>query len=156
MMAVRQGVRHLQNGGILFIFSTGLVDPDPSVWPDAAVRALEHWSGSLEIFLRRVPETQLVTGIASHVLSAACAHHPLTRLAKQDWQRRRLAEYLQVFQQVAFGRRFGLIPRLSFSPPLVASSLNQDCIQSWARQAMGEHIERPLSDYAGLLSQEDR
>jgi hypothetical protein len=151
MAAVRQGLRVLQEGRLLFIFPTGLVDPDPALWPDLAGRALQSWSQSVEIFLRRAPQTTLVIAITSHVLSVACARHPLTRLVRQDWQRRRLAEHIQIIQQLAFGRCFGLAPRVSFSPPCALSDLGRSdlrkAILDRAAQALQEHLRRPQTDF---------
>jgi hypothetical protein len=154
MAAVRQGLRHLQQGGILFIFPTGLVDPDPALWPELAFRALHDWSPSIEIFLRRVPETRLVVAITSHVLLEACARSPLTRLVRQDWQRRRLAEYLQIFLQLVSERSFGLAPQVSYAPACTAADLGASklnlAIQNLAAQALRAHLKRSSLDFHPL------
>lgn len=154
MMAVRQSLRHLRQGGVLFIFPTGLVDPDPTLWPDQALQALQNWSGSLEILLRQVPETRLVIAITSHVLAPACAYHPITRLARLEWQKRRLAEYWQIFQQLWLGRQFNLSPRLSFSQPCTIAELGRSelrqAILARAVQTLTDHIHRAEADFLSL------
>jgi len=120
--AVRAGIRHLREGGALLIFPTGLVDPDPDLWDDAADH-LERWSPSLEVFLRHVPETRLVLAIASGVISPHWARHPLARLGRDGHQRRRLAEFLQVIAQLLRPGKDLYTTRLSFGPPLSFNEL---------------------------------
>ncbi len=123
MNALRAGLRHLQGGGALLLFASGLVDPDPAFLPGAQA-ALERWSDSLKIFLRQVPELQVTVSIVSGVLSPACMHNPLIQMRKMTaWQRQRIAEYIQIMQQLTLGRKFGLIPRASFSQPVPAERL---------------------------------
>ena len=152
MAAVRESLRHLQAGGMLMIFASGLVDPDPALWPDEARLALRNWYGSAALFLRHAPQTRLVITITSHVLAPAVMRSPLLGLVRQDWEKRRLAEYLQVIQQLAFGRRFGLAPRVSFAPAVTLDELDgQDveaAVLAQAKQRMAEHVERPLADFA--------
>ncbi len=57
MAAARSGIRHLQNGGALLLFGTGLIDPDPAVYPGAE-KEIENWSPSIDLFLRHVPECE--------------------------------------------------------------------------------------------------
>lgn len=122
MVATRMAIRHLQAGGALLTFPTGRVDPDPALLPGAA-QALEDWSHSLELFLRQAPEASVVVTIASGVLAAGPLHNPLTRLASEPWKRQRIAEYVQVIQQLAFRRKFDLRPRISFGAPVSAAEL---------------------------------
>ncbi len=112
-LAIRAAIRHLQEGGALLIFPSGNLDPDPAVLPGAD-DALSRWSPSLEIILRKVPQTQVLLTIVSGVLSQACIHHPLTRLQKGFRERQKLAEFLQVIQQLVSYKNFDLIPRITF------------------------------------------
>ena len=43
---VREAIRHLQGGGLLIIFPTGKIDPDPAFLPGAS-GSLEGWSKSV-------------------------------------------------------------------------------------------------------------
>ena len=154
MTAVRQSLRHLQAGGALMIFASGLVDPDPALWPQQARLALRNWYGSVALFLRHVPQTRLVTTITSHVLAESVTHSPLLKLVRQDWEKRRLAEYLQLIQQLAFGRRFGLSPRVSFAPAVTLPELGgkdaEADILAQAEQRLEEHVDRPVTEFQFL------
>ena len=92
MLAARQGIQHLQINGALLLYGTGLIDPDPAVYPDAD-KWIDRWLPSIDIFLRKVPQCRVVLSIVSGVVSPKWAYHPITRLKKVDWQRRRLAEF---------------------------------------------------------------
>jgi hypothetical protein len=125
MTTVRGMLRHVQEGGAVLIFASGLVDPDPAVLPDAS-QALEQWSPSLDLVLRKTPETRIVPTIVSGVLSPACLHSWLTRLQSEEWKKRKLAEFLQVIQQLIFKREFGLTPKVSFGAAKTATELLAD------------------------------
>lgn len=120
--AGREGLRHLRAGGALLVFASAQVDPDPALLPGAR-EALEQWSASLTLFSRRVPDLQVLVAIVSGVLSPACYGHPLARIRRDQRLRQFLAEFLQVGQQVLFGRRFGLKPTVRFAPLLRAAAL---------------------------------
>jgi hypothetical protein len=116
MLAARRGMQHLRGGGALLLFGTGLIDPDPAVYPDAD-KHIENWSPSIDLFLRAVPESQVLISIASGILSSRWAYHPITQLRRIDWQKRRLAEFGQVIEQLLFPGKLYVSPRVSFAPP---------------------------------------
>ena len=72
---VRSSIRHLQAGGAVLIFPSGQIDPDPAVLP-GAIDALQKWSKSIAIMLRRAPDTQLLTTITSGVLHERFTRSP--------------------------------------------------------------------------------
>jgi hypothetical protein len=117
MTAARAGMRHLKDGGMLLLYGTGLIDPDPAVYPDAEAW-IEKWLPSIDLFLRAAPETKVVLSIASGVVAEKWAHHPITWLKRIDWQKRRLAEFSQVLQQLFFPGSLYLDPHISFSAPI--------------------------------------
>lgn len=123
--AARAGIRHLKQGGALLIFGTGLIDPDPAVFPGAALH-LERWSASINLFLRAIPEARLVNTIVSGVVSERWAHHPVTWLRRIDWQKRRIAEFSQVIQQLFFPGRLFLEPCISFARPESSDDLRRE------------------------------
>jgi hypothetical protein len=125
MTAARAGMRHLQAGGTLLLFGTGLIDPDPEVYPDAA-QWIEKWLPSIDLFLHSAPDTQVVLSIVSGVVSKGWAHHPITWLNRIDWQKRRLAEFSQVLQQLFFPGRVYLTPRISFAAPVMLEELQRE------------------------------
>jgi len=67
MSALRSAIDHLRSGGALIQFGTGRIDPDPAVQGGSAEN-LQNWSPSLEIMLRKAPETQLSLAMVSGVL----------------------------------------------------------------------------------------
>jgi 1-acyl-sn-glycerol-3-phosphate acyltransferase len=119
---VRAAIRHLKAGGALMIFPTGKLDPDPACLPGAA-EALAEWSDSLEIFLRRAPETIVIPTIVSGVFAPSTLRNPLTRLRKEFWMQQRIAEYIQVIQMMFFNKKFGLKPRVTFGEPVRAADI---------------------------------
>jgi hypothetical protein len=125
MAAARAGIRHLEHGGALLVYGTGLVDPDPAVYP-LAERHIERWSPSVNLFLRAVPEVKLVVTIVSGVVASRWANHPITWLRSIDWQKRRLAEFAQVISQLLRPGRLMLSPQVSFAAPVDVGTLRQE------------------------------
>jgi 1-acyl-sn-glycerol-3-phosphate acyltransferase len=124
MATVRAMIRRLRDGDALLIFPSGGIDPDPAVLP-GAVEALESWSRSLQIALRRVPQTQVLLAIVSGVLSPKYTEHPLTRVREGIRNRIRIAEFLQVIQQIRLPQRLLLSPKVTFDRPLAAEELRE-------------------------------
>ncbi len=138
MAAVRAGVRQLRAGGLLFIFPGGIVDPDPAVIPGAA-QALQRWSPSLELFLRRASETQVVPIVVSGVLSSAWLRSSVTRLRQEAKDRQKVAEAFQVAQQLLFRGSLRTSPLVTFGPPLAAGELLRPDAPVRPLQAIVEH-----------------
>ena len=124
MVALRAGIRHLQSGSALLLFGTGLIDPDPAVYPGAQ-KEIEYWSPSIDLFLRQAPDANVVVTIVSSIVSPGWARHPLTWLKRIPWQKRRLAEFGQVIQQLFFPGRLYVSPRVSFAPPVTVADLHR-------------------------------
>ena len=122
MMAAREALRYLHSGGSLLLFGTGRIDPDPAVYSNAE-KSIDEWSPSIDLFLRQAPETRVVVAICSGIVSSRWAHHPLTHLRRIDWQKRRLAEFGQVIQQLFIPGRLYVSPRVSFAPPVTVAKL---------------------------------
>jgi hypothetical protein len=144
MASLRSMIRELRKGAALVIFPTGLVDPDPDVQPGSE-QALRDWSSSLEVVLRRVPETRLVVSITSGVLARSCLRHPLTRLVGTPSKKRKLAEFLQISQQLAFSRKFDINVRLSFGEPVTLRDLTAGMAFERLMPAIIEHAQSVLS-----------
>ncbi len=143
MRSLRQAIRHLRRGGVLLVPGSGLVDPDPDVLP-GAMEALAQWHPSAEIMLRAAPATQLVLAVVSGVMAPHWAHSPLTRLQREPWQQRKLAEVLQIVQQLVLPRTFRPVPRISFAPPLSLADLPGPDVPAQilarAQALMREHV----------------
>ncbi len=124
MKTARSAILHLTEGGALLIFPSGSIDPDPAVFPDAQEH-IERWYPSIDLFLRRVPDAKLLLTIVSGVLSRYWGYHPLTWLRKQGLDKRRLAEFGQVIQQLLTGKRMPA-PSVSFATPLSVEELRRE------------------------------
>ena len=144
MAALRASIRHLDAGGALLVFPTGLVDPDPA-FMSGAEAALEGWSPSLELMLKKAPETRLLITIASGVLAPKFLNNPLVRRKKTVRARQKLAEYLEIVQLMVLQKDLGLSARISFARPLTVSDLRQGAgemmpaIVKNARLALADH-----------------
>ncbi len=125
MQAVRAGISHLKQGGALFIFPGGILDPDPAFMP-GAVEALERWSPSVELLLRRAPQTHVVVSMVGGVLSPGWYGSPVTRLRQERKDRQKVAEVFQIAQQLLFPGTLDLRPAVHFSPPIAARALDLD------------------------------
>jgi hypothetical protein len=122
LQTVRTTIRHLQNGGSVLVFPRGDVEPDPAVSPGAE-QSLAGWSPSIELFLRRVPQTISVVAIASGILSKSWYRNPVINLWKKYEQRQKMAEIFQVSFQLLTGKKPNQKPMVSFSAPLTISDL---------------------------------
>ncbi len=122
MDVLRKSIHHLKEGGALLIFPSGRIDPDPSVLPGAR-DGLKVWSKSVELFLRKIPEGNLVLAITSGVLSEKFINHPLTKLFKQGHERRRVMEIMQVIRQMVRRKPLNLKPKVTFAEPLLSRKL---------------------------------
>jgi hypothetical protein len=135
MQAARQSLRHLKDGGALLLFASAGIDPDPALDLQGARRELNNWKTSLDIFLRQVPETQVVVSIVSGVVSGRWAKNPLTRIGKRPIDKRRIGEILQIVQQLVFPGTLMMEPRIQFSPPLTAADLEGNTRLALIRRA---------------------
>ncbi len=125
MLVIRNAIRHLEKGGAVIIFPSGHMDPDPSCMP-GAVEALDEWLKSIEIFIKKVPETVVQVAIVSHVLNPRYLSSPITKVRKGRRERQRIAEFIQVLKQMVNKRKFNQIPQVSFAPPFSLSEISLD------------------------------
>jgi hypothetical protein len=114
MQVIREVIRHLQSGGAILIFPRGEIEPDPA-WMPHPDEEFAHWSRSLEIFLKHVPQTRVLVTAVSGVIAKRAMHHPITWFRKARPDRQRLAFMYQMIRQMVAGRElFGLTPRVTF------------------------------------------
>jgi hypothetical protein len=148
MVAIRAGLRHLQDGGALLIYPTGIVDPDPDIAPGLE-ESIGTWSGSLEIFLRRAPQTCVAPAIVSSVLSRRYFNNPLVKIPKTAWEKRKLAEMIQISRQMIANKPIDLTPRITFGEAIAGDDLRDSeghylpAIITQARQTLIEHNLTP-------------
>jgi hypothetical protein len=122
LQTVRSAIQHLKNSGAILIFPRGNVEPDPAISPGAE-QSLSGWSPSIELFVRRVPQTISVVAIASGMLSGKWFKNPLIKLWKKYEQQQKVAEIFQIAAQLLTGRRPATVPMVNFSAPLTITDL---------------------------------
>jgi 1-acyl-sn-glycerol-3-phosphate acyltransferase len=151
MSALKTSIDHLQSGGSLLIFAHGEVEPDPEFNPGAS-EAIGDWSRSLEIMLRRVPEARLLVTIASGVLMPRFMKNPLVKIRKSAARRQKLAEVLQISQQMIFPRRVQTHIHISFAQPVqgkeLAGAPMMPAVINIARRLLEDH----MASFAGAGS----
>jgi len=140
MNVVRASIRHLREGGALLIFPSGGIDPDPSIDPKAHF-ALDNWSRSLDLLLNRVPECKCRIALVGGVLLRRFALHPITRLRSLPRDRLRIAEFLQISQQILFPGSLRVSPRVAFSADIVFNDADEFTPQfiAAAQRLLAEH-----------------
>lgn len=143
MTALRASIGHLKNGGSLLIFAHGDVEPDPELSPGAG-EAIGDWSRSIEIMLRKVPQTWLLVTIASGVLMPKFMRNPIIKIRKSAPRRQKLAEVLQMSRQMISPRGIRNNVHISFSKPVRAQDLPADdlmpAVTKIARQLLENHM----------------
>ncbi len=147
MLTLRKAIDHLKSGGSLLQFGGGTIEPDPAVQPGAS-EWLSRWSPSVEIMLRKAPETRLVLAVASGVLMKRFFQHPLSRLRRQPVARRRAAEFMQVMAQLAARRPIQAEMQLRFAPPVSVAELTRQANGGRLMPVLIEHERRLLAKHA--------
>ncbi len=111
----RAAARHLRAGGAVLTFPGGRIEPDPAVL-SGAVRALDHWSSSADLFARLTPGLAVVPVVVSGVISPSALRNPLTHLRR----RRRDREWLAATLQVLIPALRNVAARVEFGRPIYA------------------------------------
>jgi len=139
---IRESIRHLRNGGALLIFPRGNIEADPEFMPDPDAE-FSSWSRSLEIFMQRVPDLQILVTIASGVISPAAMRHPITWFRKDRPDKQRLAFIYQLARQILSGKQiFDLMPRVTFGDVLTG---NHQHVLSEVEQAACRTLEKHMA-----------
>jgi len=143
LAALRGSIDHLRSGGALLIFPHGDVEPDPEVSPGAA-ESIQGWSRSIEIMLRRVPESWLQAAIVSGVLAQKSVRSPFVKIRKDPARRQKLAEVLQLSRQMAFPRSVRTHVHVSFAKPVKGPDLAKEelmpALIGVARRLLDDHL----------------
>jgi hypothetical protein len=154
MSAARKAIRHLKEGGSLLLFARSTMDPDPAFMPGAE-EELNHWTSSLGLFLRNVPQTKVAISMISGVLSPKYLNHPATSFRYGRVNKQRLSEFFQVMHQLMAPGKLMVSPDLSFGPEITLNDLGSGRdihkitleIIKKARLQFDIHRSQFLSDY---------
>lgn len=146
MLVFRAMLRHLEGGGSLLLFASQDVDPDPALMPGAA-EALKRWSSSVALCMQRVPTARLMVAVTSGVLAPWWMRSPVIRVRRTTIAQQKLAEFLQISQQMLLGGDFGLTPRLTFGEPCGLEDLGggstaalMEAVIARAKGVLNEHL----------------
>jgi len=147
---VRSAIEHLQNNGSLLIFASGGMDPDPESMTGAC-EEIQNWSRSLEIFIRKVPSTQLLLTMVSGILSPRYVNHLFTKFQRERIDKQRISEFFQLMRQVTKPGILKQNPKISFSQPLTLKDLtgSEDC--SLLIGTIKRHAQHLLEDHCKSL-----
>jgi len=113
----RAAARHLRGSGAVLTFPGGRIEPDPAVLP-GAVRALDHWSSSADLFARLTPGLAVVPVVVSGVISPSALRNPLIHLRR----RRRDREWLAATFQLLIPAQRNVDARVEFGRPIYTES----------------------------------
>ncbi len=144
MLALRDAIAHLQNGGALLLFAHGEVEPEPESYPNARDE-IAKWSPSIEIILRKAPETRLQILTVSGAVQAHYLRHPLTLIRRNPARRQKLAEFLQVIAAMLIPEARTTVIHLTAGAPITTMQLDKGRwlpgIIQRAQSQMDDHLQ---------------
>jgi hypothetical protein len=103
--------------------------------------------------MRKIPQMQIVPTIASNVLLKRFAQHPLTRLRKTGMDQRRLAEFMQIIQQLLFPKSVDAKPCISFGKPFSLEELEGYGYQRRLMPAVLARVKDQLAHHLEVFEQ---
>ncbi len=141
--ALRAAINHLRKGEALLLFAHGDVEPDPEVSPGAA-DAIQSWSRSIELMLREVSECRLQAAIVSGVLMRRFLSRPIVKIRRTPARRQKLAEVLQLCQQIVSPKSVRTDAHISFANPVRGADLDPEetmpAVIKIARELLQDHL----------------
>lgn len=145
MVALHRAIEHLQTGGSVLVFAHGEVEPDPELMPGAA-DSIFDWSTSLEIMLRKAPSAKIQLSIVSGIIHRSFMRNPFVLLRRTLFARQKLAEFIQIMQQMMFPRSIRTQAHVSLSIPYALQDFGEGQIMPRlirsAQALLQEHIAR--------------
>ncbi|NPV56208.1 MAG: hypothetical protein HPY76_05970 [Anaerolineae bacterium] len=106
----------LKAGKLVTLFPQGYLEPDPALLPGAEL-GFESWSTSIGLFLKTVPDLVIVPTIVSGVLNKKAYQNLLLKSFKTQFQRQKMANYLQVVAKLINLRWYPIRPVITFGAP---------------------------------------
>ena len=149
MTALQKAISHLMTGGSVLVFAHGEVEPDPELMAGAK-ESIEQWSPSLEIMLRKVPAAQLQISLISGVIQPAFMQNPIVRLRRTLFARQKLAEFIQIMQQMVLPKSVHTEAHITLSKPLAVSDFGNERMMPMIIRAgqslLTEHITHLINE----------
>jgi 1-acyl-sn-glycerol-3-phosphate acyltransferase len=133
---LKAAARHLRQGGAVLNFPAGRMEPDPAVLK-GAVKALERWSTSVDLFARLAPDVTVVPVAVSGVFSRIALKNPLTYLRQKEEDRWWLASNLQMLLPALRN----VTARVTFGVPVRAADAG-DAVSQIVQAQMRRLIEQ--------------
>lgn len=96
LSSIRESKAHFNRGGCIVLFAKGGIESDPRIDRQAALKSLEGWKESLEVFSSLHPDTRLQAAIVKGIRHPGTFNHPLLRLQREEKERDWLAATLQL------------------------------------------------------------
>jgi hypothetical protein len=125
------------------------VEPDPELMAGAK-ESIEQWSPSLEIMLRKVPAAQLQISLISGVIQPAFMQNPIVRLRRTLFARQKLAEFIQIMQQMVLPKSVHTEANITLSKPLAVSDFGNERMMPMIIRAgqslLAEHITHFINE----------
>ena len=144
--ALRASVKHLESGGALLIFPSGVIDPDPHFFSNA-INHIDRWSESIEIFLRKIPDLQVLPAIVSNAIKEEFLFNWFTRSFQGRMERMRTAEFLQVLSllgdkknRIELKISFGEVLQFGKARDRVQITQSYETIKLNAQSLMQQHL----------------
>lgn len=150
MAGMLSALRYLRDGGAVLLMGSGTIDPDPAVYP-GALENLQRWTEAVNLFLRFAPRSRVLLSAVSHIVHPNWARHPLTWFPRGGMEKRRIAEFGQVIQQLFRPGSLYVSPRLSFSPAFSAAELGESPREALIRKAAAL-LEEHCRKFGGRVS----
>lgn len=147
MVALRNIIHHLKDGGTMVYFASGHRDPDMAVYPGAE-QTIDTWLPVFDMFYKYIPDLKVVTAIGSGILSEKWAYHSLTKLRRKQIDRHRLAEFGQVISQLINPGKLMITPAVSFGSVLSRNNLQLSATDGTYQALIQENGKELLRDHA--------
>jgi hypothetical protein len=148
---VRAAINHLNEGGAILLFASGGIDPEPS-YMGGTEEAINRWSRSLEIFLRKVPDTKILISMISGILDPKYIKHVFTRFRKARPDKQRISEFIQTINQMLVPGKLLLTPKITFAHPISAKELLTSIDPSTVMEKIKEEGQRLLVEHNDYFS----
>ncbi len=115
-------LKQLNKGHAVVVFPAGLLEPDPKLIPGAQEH-LYHWSPSLGIFVKKIPDLKILPVVIGGTVSGKLYNMFFSRVRKSIKQRTKTTILIQYMVTLAFSKRFPVTLDVTIGKPIDAKQL---------------------------------